>query len=218
MYADDFKEAFARSKRLGLDTPDFKPRKKRFLTPKNLKKLPRIVEKAIGLPEPKDIFAKCHVIHWQLINPLSSFFKTNLVYTIGHYSFDSTVHFKNTEQEFENMINKGVCSSKLKIHTWLTLPSMEILDYALPTTIAMKSNLKELMGMVVSKHADELDESFQYYPMLVGEDFLGKSGIIWNPDDTSIENTDKFYNNLLRMAANKDDPMDIGFVKRGDKR
>ncbi|HCB1767018.1 TPA: hypothetical protein MYP38_004857 [Citrobacter braakii] len=54
---------------------------------------------------------------------------------------------------------------------------MEVIDVALATTIAVVQKLPQGHGAVLAKHADEL-RGMAYKPMLVGPDFLRKSGLL----------------------------------------
>ena len=54
---------------------------------------------------------------------------------------------------------------------------MEIIDVALATTMGKVQNRPDMYGLVISKKADDL-EGMAYKPMLVGDDFLLKSGLL----------------------------------------
>jgi hypothetical protein len=73
----------------------------------------------------------------------------------------------------------GVSGGTLNLHCWLTLPTREILDCTLPTTVAIINNMPEAAeGLVLSKHWRELTSRLRYHPMLVGSEFLERAGAL----------------------------------------
>ena len=83
--------------------------------------------------------------------------------------------FKIEENEIKNLLVNKV-QKPLNIHAWLTLPSMEIIDFSLPTTYCIVNKIEEGMGAAITKHYSELTLGMTYEPMLVGDEFLRKSG------------------------------------------
>lgn len=71
-------------------------------------------------------------------------------------------------------INIGVIFGQSRF----TLPSMEIIDLSLPTSIAFFRNSAEGLGGVIASHADELKHGLRYHPMLLGADYLNKIGAL----------------------------------------
>jgi hypothetical protein len=65
----------------------------------------------------------------------------------------------------------------MNVHAWLTLPSMEIIDATLATTMAIAQGRPEQGGGVVMGHADGFT-GFAYRPMLVGADSLQRAGLL----------------------------------------
>ena len=63
------------------------------------------------------------------------------------------------------------------MYAWLTLPSLEVIDVALVTSLAVLNGWDEGHGAVLAKHADEVT-GMAYKPMLIGPDFLRKTGLM----------------------------------------
>lgn len=101
-----------------------------------------------------------------------------VLYTIGWVD-DGTEKgmFKFDDAFIADKLNNGHAGGTVNIHAWLTLPSMEVIDVALITSIAVLQKLPEGHGGVLAQHPDEL-KGMAYKPMLVGPDFLRKSGIL----------------------------------------
>jgi len=78
-----------------------------------------------------------------------------------------------------------------KIHTWLTLPSGEIIDLAFMTIYAALYHEETLIGNIVAKHADELTGGMVYTPQLVGESFYEKCNFNFSIDYAKFEKEDE---------------------------
>ena len=78
------------------------------------------------------------------------------------------------------MLNDGYLmqnNKTLQLHAWLTLPTMEILDFSLATTISFVENNKSLTGRLVYGFPNHFG-NVSYQPQLVGENFLERIGAI----------------------------------------
>ncbi|MFN1150169.1 hypothetical protein [Serratia liquefaciens] len=103
-----------------------------------------------------------------------------MYYTLGWIDDGTPKGLHKFDDDFiaERLAN-GHQDDTINIHAWLTLPSMEIVDLTLSTTLSILQGRKEGEGGVIVKKADEITD-FSYKPMLVGETFLSKSGILQN--------------------------------------
>ncbi|KIM10660.1 MAG: hypothetical protein KU37_10260 [Sulfuricurvum sp. PC08-66] len=59
-----------------------------------------------------------------------------------------------------------------KLHSWITLPSGEVIDLAFMTIYGLIYNEASLFGNLVAKMPSEFTGGMRYVPMMVGEDFL----------------------------------------------
>jgi hypothetical protein len=76
-----------------------------------------------------------------------------------------------------NMLRIGHKGGNMNIHAWLTLPSTEIIDVSLATTMGIVQKRPEMLGLAITRPADELN-GMAYKPMLVGDGFLRKTGLL----------------------------------------
>ena len=180
MYKEKFESAIKGSKKLGLKVPAVMFCDKSVLSQKPLSGLSNTVaqafeDKGLYLDE---IYRKCIYVHHLLKEPLSQFYATDVYYTIGYVMVDNEVYHKISEEEIASTLRDGVQQPSLNIHTWLTLPSMEIIDLVFLTNYFRARNQKHHDGSITARHADRLTEGMKYVPTLVGDDFLLKTNIL----------------------------------------
>jgi len=178
LYIDEFEAAIERTKNFNLELPPIDISDNRYLSDNMLEDVPAVLYEALGELSLNEIVAQCMSIHKRVQQPLNDFFKINFMYTIGYVYFEPDYLFKKTEDELKELMNNRPASPEINIHTWLTLPSMEILDFSLPTSMAVHYGWKQGHGHIISSHADELKHGLKYHPMLVGEDYLRKIGAL----------------------------------------
>ena len=56
-------------------------------------------------------------------------------------------------------------------HVWLTLPSLEIIDFTLLSTLAVIKKAPDKLGEMILAHPVDLIHGLAYHPMIVSEDF-----------------------------------------------
>lgn len=178
-YLHEFLEAQRRTIRLGLACPDIHSTDARFFTPQAQSKFPYVVLEAVGELNYEEVVAQCLSIHLRLQKPLVEFFKTPVFFTIGYVYTPPSYMFKQTEDELRQLLQDGANGTRVNLHAWLTLPSMEIIDLSLSTSLAVLNNMpKENHGGVIARHADELRLGLRYHPMLIGDEYLRKIGAL----------------------------------------
>lgn len=178
-YANEWAAAIERSKRYGLEVPphDVQPAH-RYLTSARQAEFPYVVQRGLGDLDFPDVVAQCMSIHYRLVPVLQEWFGCPVLYTIGWIDDGTdTGMFKFDDAFVADKLQNGHSSTTVNIHAWLTLPSMEVIDVALATTVAVLQNKPQGRGAVLAKHPDEL-RGMAYKPMLVGPDFLRKSGLL----------------------------------------
>lgn len=119
-------------------------------------------------------------LHLKARSVLEKWLKCPVYYTLGWIDDGSLKGmFKFDDQTIAEKLATGHHDETLNIHAWLTLPTMEIIDLTLTTTVCLLQGLKEGAGGVIVKKADEVT-GLTYKPMLVGETYLHKIGVIKN--------------------------------------
>jgi hypothetical protein len=176
MYRAEFQEAVKRTHRFRLECPSIKYSSGSLLTKDKMQLFPVVLRDTIGEIGVEELVAQCLSIHYRLLDVIAELFDTSCYFTIGYVETSERLMFHQNEEQLDNILNNGISGSFLNIHAWLTLPTMEIMDFSLPTSYAIRNNLKEGVGGLIAMHADTLTGGMKYHPMLVGEDFLRKSG------------------------------------------
>lgn len=172
-YKDEYKEAIKRTKKLKLKLPNIEISDNIYLNEPFLNKFDKIIKKYDF--HSSDIYLKCYDFNYEIKKILDTQLDFNFMYTIGYIEVNNEPYFQSTENELLKMIQDkkpNYNDGGLKIHVWLTLPSMEIIDFTLPTTLNNKFP-KIPKGGVIMRHADE-NNYIKHKPLLVGDDFFKK--------------------------------------------
>lgn len=178
MYLDEFTAAAERTKRLNLNCPSIDVSNVRLLSEEKMSQFPFDLRDSVGEIRVEEVVAQCLSIHYRLLKPVSDIFGAPAYFTIGYVETSERLFFEQDEESLRRMLEFDIPSLKLKIHAWLTLPSMEILDFSFLTSYAVIAENKELIGGLIAVHADELKHGMRYHPMLIGDDFLRRTGAL----------------------------------------
>jgi hypothetical protein len=179
-YENEFQDAILRSQKHGLAIPRVHRTATRYLTLHAQQRFADAVHEAIGSPGLEEIVSQCMTIHHRLQRPLERLLHCPTYYTIGWVSYSSGNHFKFDDSLIAEKLKYGhIPGSSISIHVWLTLPSMEIIDLSLSTTMGYVLKNERMLGGVIATHSNELTGGMAYKPMLVGDDFLRKSGVLF---------------------------------------
>lgn len=181
-YHSEWRDAVRRTKKFRLHTPktaNRKPHSVRYLSNDNIVKLAELYQQVIGTRRPEEVAGQCVSVHLETQEAISELLGCEVFFTLGwlFFSGTGTEWFKFDDCFIGNSLQNGL-EGEVSLHAWLTLPSMEIIDATLATSIAVVRNQPEGLGGLTCKHADELTGGVRYKPMLVGEDFLMKSGAL----------------------------------------
>ncbi|OHE05047.1 hypothetical protein [Sulfurimonas sp. RIFOXYB12_FULL_35_9] len=172
-YKDEYKEAIRRTKRLKLKLPNVDINDEIFLNKKFKEAFDGVINKYSF--QTKDLYLRCYDFNYNIKKVLDNQLEYNFMYTIGYIEIDGEPYFKSTEEDLLKMIKHEQADYNLdgiKIHVWLTLPSMEIIDFTLSTTLNnIFSNIPK--GGVIMRHADA-NNYIKYKPLLIGDDFFKK--------------------------------------------
>jgi hypothetical protein len=89
----------------------------------------------------------------------------------GHHLFEFD------DNLVEKLLQHGHQGGPVKIHAWLTLPTMEIIDLTLAATTAVLRKQPRLEGSVIASRVDQL-HGLIYKPILVGTEFIRRTGLV----------------------------------------
>lgn len=180
-YTDEWKAAIERTKYFGLKLPECRLHpKKRYLTPQFIQEFPHILRKELGIIEKTELVSQCIIFHLTILPIIRNYINCEAYFTIGWVDIlHEKSLFKFDDLFIEESIKNKNPKKEINIHAWITLDSMEIIDATLATTVAETQQKKSGHGKIIMQH-DETSKGLFYMPMLVGDDFLVKSGIIKN--------------------------------------
>ena len=177
MYESKFNDALERTHKFGLLVPKQIPSNPgRFLSDKAQEELPFVIRDSLGVLDEDEIVLQCLLLNMRLKSVFSEYFKSPVYYTIGYVGIDDHYMFKQSEESLFSMLENGIIGPSVSLHAWLTLPSMEILDFSISTSYGRVNGIKEMMGAALALHPSELTGGMSYHPMIVGEEFLHKIG------------------------------------------
>jgi len=182
-YTSEWAAAVERTKSFGLQVPahDNQPGHT-YLTDKRQAEFPFVVQRGLGDLGFSDVVGQCMAIHYRLAPFMQTWLGCPVLYTIGWIDDGTeTGMFKFDDAFIAEKLKNGHAGGTANLHAWLTLPSMEVIDLAIATSIAVVKKMPEGYGRVLARHADGLD-GMAYKPMLVGHDFLRRTGLLieWN--------------------------------------
>ncbi|MBN6739131.1 hypothetical protein JKG47_00950 [Acidithiobacillus sp. MC6.1] len=181
-YETDFQAALVFSNGIGLKTPRWNIQPRLFLDGDKVRnKLHDVMIDIIGNP-PRigNLSAQCVPVHTAAIKKVAAIVGTEPVLTFGCVTSETGDKlFSLTEDEIQRWLKNGVENPfSLELHAWLTLSSMEIIDFTILPTITdvqrMKNPAIKQIGFgVVAKHADALI-GMTYKPIAIGNDLTDK--------------------------------------------
>ena len=177
-YEREFYEAVKNTSNLGLGSyTAFKNTDNRLITNESIIQLSKSIEHLNFTPDL--LVAQCLEIHFKLKPYVDNFFGVNSTLTIGHVEgkIGGKAFYEPLEKRIEYLKTPVDIKSSINIHIWLTLPTLEILDFTLPSTLAKALDLKDLEGAIIGQHGDDDNDHF-YKPEFVGKEYLYKTGLM----------------------------------------
>ncbi len=152
-----------------------------------------------------ELYKNCLFVNrvWQALNQTS--LNTGKV-TIGYAKYNGENEFYHTKKYLKDeLTNPG--DGGLKVHVWLTFPGGIIFDPAFMVMVHQENGV-DLNGISVNQTMiydqvgiPSIDESMEYFPTLVGSDFLHKVGAIKVDNNGAfthgLENAERCYKEAL---------------------
>jgi hypothetical protein len=178
-YLEELTLAITRTQEHGLKVPVFHAEPaRRLLNKRTIGSISQLVSSMYFGDIVKNFNKKCLSVNRRMAPAISKLLGCEVLYTLGR---------------IERIVEGGYCSgfddefisSKLllkhnepsiDIHAWLTLPSMELIDLTIFTTVGKAKSIPSWYGEAILRHADEITD-MSYKPVLVGDDFLVKAHI-----------------------------------------
>nr|WP_024966926.1 hypothetical protein [Pantoea sp. IMH] len=181
-YQEDFLTAIQRTSRFNLQPiPAFSETSGQIMNAARVNDLNKVLAPVFsGIQSYEQIVGECMPIHLKARSVLEKWLGCPVYYTLGWIDDGSSEGlFRFDDEKIAMKLAAGHQDETLDIHAWLTLPTMEIIDLTLTTTLCILQGIKEGEGGVIVKKADEVT-GLSYKPMLIGETYLHKIGVIKN--------------------------------------
>lgn len=181
-YETDFQDAIVFSSEAGFCAPIWDSDPRLFLERVEIQNaLHDVMLRLLGNPRRiENLSAKCVPVHVAVLEIVAAIVGTTPVLTFGCVTSEAgDKWFSVTKDEIRHWLSNGVENPhSLKLHAWLTLPSMEIIDFTLLPTHAHVQHMKAgttgpVEFGVIAKHPDALT-GMTYKPIVVGNDLAGK--------------------------------------------
>ncbi len=179
MYKEEFDLSIDRTNRFSLGNVICKHQENMLLSDDDGRLLSDVFFNTFGWFDPNDLMAKCFSIHYKILKPIELALNVKPIYTIGYLESNGKYIYKKSEDELLAIMKQDYkYGGELNMHAWITLPSMEIIDYTLATTIAFVKNMDSSIGQIYCGYADGINEKLKYHPMLVGEGCFRSMGLM----------------------------------------
>ena len=179
-YSREFQKALERTAHFDLAPPQYVSEVSgRIMSDERIQNLNRVLAPVFSqLVSYEQMVGQCMSLHLKTRPVLEAWLGCPVYYTLGWID-DGTAKglFKFDDATIADKLANGHQDTTINIHAWLTLPSMEIIDLTLSTSFSILQGLKKGEGGVIVKKADDIT-GFTYKPMLVGEMYLSKIGVL----------------------------------------
>ena len=171
-YRQLLETAESRTRSFGFRSPELNLTSKRYLDSNSELRLDYATKSVLADFTTEVLYARCVGIS-QLLKPIvEEVFDSEVYLTIGHILLNGEALFRSSEDELYEIFKDGINEidrNKVNTHAWLTLDSLEIIDFTFPTTYGVLCGHPKLMGGTIAKHPEDAPEGMVYEPMLVGD-------------------------------------------------
>jgi hypothetical protein len=176
-YQDQFLEAVRFTQTLGFAVPALQPQTAELVSPENGDRVMQHV-KAAGIPDLARSALQCLKWSYALLPYVEAGLGCRVALTVGQVSIGPKRVFDPSQADFARWANTGVAvedfavRSGFNFHAWYTLPSMEILDMTLWSTLAVAWDNPKLSGNVVGGWPDLIAPNPTFIPIVVGTAYV----------------------------------------------
>ncbi|EPF80066.1 hypothetical protein GCM10025882_34740 [Acinetobacter gyllenbergii] len=178
-YENDFNLAVKRTSELGLgEYSKFENSEERLITVESVNKFCESIN--FYDISYKELSNQCLAIHLKIVDDFNKFFGVNGVITIGHIVRKDglKIFHEPMEKRLINLENPVDPTKPNKVHVWITLPTLELVDFTFASTLAVVESNPNYGNAVIAMHGDDLDTDIQYVPEFVGEKYIFRAGFV----------------------------------------
>ncbi|MBF4426108.1 hypothetical protein, partial [Vibrio anguillarum] len=115
------------------------------------------------------IAGQCFKVHYIMRPLVEKLLGINAYFTLGYIKLDGEYQHKMELSVLLDMLSKGlVMDPKMKLHAWITLPNMEIIDFTTFTSVAFANDSSlEQIDIIYGLSGSR---GVEYYPQLSGNE------------------------------------------------
>lgn len=176
-YESNFKDAIAFARALGLPVTDLPKVAGELVNSENGQKVMGHIQEA-GITSFKRSAMQC--VKWNhALRPLvEEALGCRVVLTLGRLFYRGQSVFNPSVDDLAKWYRQGFQVEDFagrvgfNLHAWYTLPTMEVLDLTLCSSIAAVKNSPDLEGMVIGGWPDDMAETHGYVPLVVGDEYI----------------------------------------------
>ncbi len=176
---DDYKKAFdkalIRTKDCGLEVPEIEYLEGCLMHPPAMAQLTDAVKPLFKNLALEEIGKQALSLHQSLQGLAEEVFESQAFYTIGSVFVSPQHYFDFTDEDVIESLEKGHRKTSLKLHAWLTFPTMEILDFSINTRLSGILNQPEIAGKFLAGQPATFSGAIRFQPMLLGDDLIKRT-------------------------------------------
>lgn len=137
-----------------------------------------VVEEVARHFQADDLVAGCLHVSYLIRSIVHDITLAKPMFTVGSVTYLGKTNFEFTDLQLQSWIEHGLPAPAPGVHAWLTMPTMEIVDFTFMYT--MKAVVPHVMPqdpIPIFASPDRL-EGVTYTPFLVADDFVERVGAI----------------------------------------
>ncbi|MFT7109910.1 MAG: hypothetical protein ACI843_001577 [Psychrobacter glaciei] len=174
---DELLSAIQNTRDYGFAVDDVVPIEGRLLNNARLFELHTRLIEVFGKLDIEILNGRCVTVSFEAMPLVREVFKVEPILTIGWLTSEDKVKFYKSPEEIRNLILNGSNGELFGMHVWITLPTMEVLDFTFATSCGVVQSDESLIGQIIAGHMDELI-GMSFHPSLVGDDVLMNSNLL----------------------------------------
>lgn len=174
---DELLSAVRDTRNYGFAVDDILPIEGRLLNDVRLFRLRGRLSEVFGEIGVQNLNGRCVTVSYEMMELIREVFEVEPILTIGWLTIEDKPMFYKSSEEISNLIVNGSNGGLFEMHAWITLPTMEILDFTFATSYGVNRGDERLIGQLIAGHMDEM-EGMAFHPCLVGYDVICNSKLI----------------------------------------
>jgi hypothetical protein len=185
-YKYQLSKAFENNRRLNLSVPSFSPNSS-FNSNDYKNDIQQVIQESIYTWPIEFIAHKCFPSAFEAQRILKEKMNIDSLFTLGSFSHKNDkvkIYYESFTKLKYRLRHKDYNTLKIPLHAWLTMDDYHIIDPSLLSTLKSQGQFPELdyrqfnfLNGLTQANEENL---YRYHPILVGDEFLFKTGFIKN--------------------------------------